>query len=291
MTETVEDSSVLPAGRAQIHAALYPLREPSPCALAGLSMFRSFHYELEQPVRRLELSSGKVVLVIGMGDDISMSVPDSSEQPVRFTSFAVGPCHAPLMTEHHGIRSCIEISMPPWSACECFGSAGTLFDAHPVPLDTLLGPCVQAILGKQLSKCASWPERFALLEEFLARCIHTNSWTVRREIRWAWERLETTGGCIPVSELSRELGWSHRHFIRCFRDATGMTPKTAARQIRMARACRQLQASDGNNLCLVAARCGYSDQAHFTREFRELAGCTPADYRHHLKTTPVDIVT
>jgi AraC-like DNA-binding protein len=31
-------------------------------------------------------------------------------------------------------------------------------------------------------------------------------------------------------------------------------------------------------LAEIAARCGYADQAHLTREWRELAGCTPSTW-------------
>jgi AraC-like DNA-binding protein len=33
------------------------------------------------------------------------------------------------------------------------------------------------------------------------------------------------------------------------------------------------------SLAQVAALCGYSDQSHLTREFRDLGSCTPAAYR------------
>lgn len=68
------------------------------------------------------------------------------------------------------------------------------------------------------------------------------------------------------------------HLAACFRDATGVTPKVAARRLRFDRARGMVEAS-GLGLADIAAACGYSDQSHLTREFTELAGCAPATYR------------
>jgi AraC-like DNA-binding protein len=45
---------------------------------------------------------------------------------------------------------------------------------------------------------------------------------------------------------------------------------------RFDRARRALQHQPGLPLAGLAARCGYYDQAHLAREFRELAGCPPS---------------
>ena len=44
---------------------------------------------------------------------------------------------------------------------------------------------------------------------------------------------------------------------------------------RFQRACRMLERPRHPGLAGVAAACGYYDQAHLTREWNELAGCTP----------------
>ena len=52
-------------------------------------------------------------------------------------------------------------------------------------------------------------------------------------------------------------------------------PKLAARVIRFQRS-RELLASPGRpGLADIALACGYYDQAHLTRDWRELAGCSP----------------
>jgi AraC-like DNA-binding protein len=50
------------------------------------------------------------------------------------------------------------------------------------------------------------------------------------------------------------------------------------RVLRFDRARRLLGRVDRPGLADVAATCGYYDQAHLTREWNELAGCTPTTW-------------
>jgi AraC-like DNA-binding protein len=73
------------------------------------------------------------------------------------------------------------------------------------------------------------------------------------------------------------VGWSGRHLTDRFTDEYGIGPKQAARIERFQRA-RTLLAGD-DPVGYVAAASGYADQAHLTREFRALGGCTPTQWR------------
>ncbi|MGH3796323.1 MAG: helix-turn-helix domain-containing protein [Pseudonocardiaceae bacterium] len=79
-----------------------------------------------------------------------------------------------------------------------------------------------------------------------------------------------------MAALAEEVGWSRRHLGERFRREFGLTPKVAGRVMRFEIAHRLLQTPDRPALAEVAARCGFYDQAHLHREWRELAGCTPS---------------
>lgn len=73
-----------------------------------------------------------------------------------------------------------------------------------------------------------------------------------------------------------QAGWSRQHLARRFGDEFGLGPKLAARVVRLARARQMLLATPSFvTIAQVAAACGYYDQAHLSRDFAELAGCTP----------------
>jgi transcriptional regulator GlxA family with amidase domain len=76
--------------------------------------------------------------------------------------------------------------------------------------------------------------------------------------------------------LIEKSGWSHRHVTSRFRSQVGVTPKVAAGVIRFERAAAAVPAEAP--LADVAARYGYADQSHLTREFVRLAGRTPHGY-------------
>jgi transcriptional regulator GlxA family with amidase domain len=93
-------------------------------------------------------------------------------------------------------------------------------------------------------------------------------------VRHAHDRLVATGGAVRVEQLARETGWSRRHLSARFREEVGMPPKAFARLVRFQRAAGLLRA--GADLADAAYACGYADQPHMNRDFRDLFGAPPS---------------
>jgi AraC-like DNA-binding protein len=85
---------------------------------------------------------------------------------------------------------------------------------------------------------------------------------------------------VANARLARLAHMSVRAFERKFQAVFHMTPQKYLRKLRMRTASRAL-VSTGQTLAEVAAGCGFSDQSHFTREFRRHFGRTPRAYREH----------
>jgi AraC-like DNA-binding protein len=83
---------------------------------------------------------------------------------------------------------------------------------------------------------------------------------------------------ISIEDLARRCGLSLGAFHRRFRETYLCTPHTYLRQIRVRMSCHGLVFS-GRSIAAIAAECGFSDQSHFTKEFRRLMGETPRSYR------------
>lgn len=80
-----------------------------------------------------------------------------------------------------------------------------------------------------------------------------------------------------VAELARTLAISERALRRRFNDAIGYGPKRLDRIIRFRRLLRPASLSRDGGLAAAAAELGYADQAHLSREVRELSGLTPVE--------------
>jgi len=76
--------------------------------------------------------------------------------------------------------------------------------------------------------------------------------------------------------VAAEVGLSERQFRRRCQAASGYGPKTLQRVLRFQRFVRMLDAPAGPpDLAEAAARVGYADQAHLTRDCSALSGLTP----------------
>jgi AraC family transcriptional regulator len=100
-------------------------------------------------------------------------------------------------------------------------------------------------------------------------------------VRLAAEWLEANPAAPPtLEEMGKRMDLSPIYLARAFKASTGCTPAGYVRRLRVERARARLRESNVP-LAELAAELGYSDQAHFTRQFRQATGRPPGAYRRH----------
>ncbi len=83
---------------------------------------------------------------------------------------------------------------------------------------------------------------------------------------------------ITVLDVAQLVNMSETHFSRFFRKATGLRFVAFLNRIRIQRACELLSYSD-EQITAISYTVGYNTLANFNRQFQELKGATPREYR------------
>lgn len=79
---------------------------------------------------------------------------------------------------------------------------------------------------------------------------------------------------VTTAKLSRFSGLTESHLIRAFHREFGLPPHAYHMQLRLAQACDALVS--GLSVSTVAYECGFADQSHLSRKFKQAYGLTPA---------------
>jgi AraC family transcriptional regulator len=100
---------------------------------------------------------------------------------------------------------------------------------------------------------------------------------------WQVLRLRTfvdshLGDSIQVGDLSRIARRSTAHFCRAFKRTFGQTPHAYVTARRLHRA-KSLMLESNEQLSVIAVLCGFTDQAHLSKLFRQHTGETPGAWR------------
>lgn len=165
-----------------------------------------------------------------------------------------------------------------------FGATAQDLSHRHTPLQDLWGSSADHAYEQLLD--AGEPERrLAQLESLLARRLPTVR-GLHPAVACALERFEELDS---VHAVVKQSGYSHRHFIALFRRAVGLSPKVYARVARFQRALRHVASEGAASWAAIALEAGYSDQAHFNRDFLEFAGVTPSRYRRIAPPSPCHV--
>jgi len=247
-------------------------RLPGPALQGAVTDICGYRETIPGHFRNVEYASLTVPLVISFAEAFAIGLGRDPGDNDRFASFAAGLFAGPVVIESFGGACCVQVNFTPLGARRFFGLPMSELTDRMVGLNDVLGLDGLA-LRERLGNACDWNARFAIAEGFVAARLAMAD-RMQAEIAWAYDRIIVSAGRTRISTLAGEIGWSRKHLAGRFCDAVGIGPKTLSRIVRFNRALR-LSRQDDDDWAGIAADCGYADQAHLVREFRDLAGETP----------------
>lgn len=225
--------------------------------------------------RRREVAKTFFPVILNFGSRFGILSP-AHDGMARFDSFAAGLHDGPAITEAGLTSHCLQLDLTPLGASRLFAVPLHHLANRTVALEDLLGPALRPLV-ERLYETRGWAGRFALLDAFLLARLHHRPPPDPRAAG-ALQRIARSHGGVDIGTLAREAELSRKQLIGLFREQVGLPPKTVARLHRFDRARRHLERGATMDLAQVAVACGYYDQAHFNRDFRNFAGLSPTAF-------------
>lgn len=129
------------------------------------------------------------------------------------------------------------------------------------------------VFFKGLDKAENLQQKINLFHAYFDSWIHVSR--VNDLTGYMLSEINDSQGNVRIHELAESLHYSERHVSRIFLDSMGITPKTFARIVRFQNVVDSILHHPMQSLCDYMSELGYSDQAHFQREFKQYTGITP----------------
>jgi AraC-like DNA-binding protein len=227
------------------------------------------------PIRRVQVPHPNITVIINLGAPLAVHAPALTDAGATFGSFTAGLFNTSAVTANTGDSSGIELKLTPLGAWQLLGVRMAELHNQVITLHDLLGAAAPR-LEERLRNTADWDDRFDLIDALLTRQLAQR--TPPSEVQWAWSRICGAPSEASVAALTTALQWSRRRLADAFREHVGMTPKTLARVVRFDRVVHAARTGAPVRWSAVAFECGYADQAHLVREFREFSGMTPTEF-------------
>jgi AraC-like DNA-binding protein len=181
------------------------------------------------------------------------------------------------------------IQFKPGGAFPFLGMPANELNEQCVALEDVFGNAVCG-LRERLMECAIPSAKFEVVEQWLLSRAK-KPLQKHAAVEYATKRFLLDPASQPLSLVLNRIGYSQRHFNQLFADEVGLTPKRFLRVTRFQRVIASIASAESVNWADLALNCGYYDQAHFSHDFRNFSGLTPAEYlslcTSHLNHVPL----
>jgi AraC-like DNA-binding protein len=235
------------------------------------------------------LPSGGAYLLINLGPTQYRVDAGPPERRVAFDDvWYSGPHTVPIDTEAPHGNALLGVSLRPSGTHGWAHARADALADRTLSLSDVVGDAGHR-LRERLFDCRDSATRFGVVEDWLAARLRPRSGT-HAAVSWALARLTASSGQLPIERLAREVGFTRKHLAALFGEQVGLAPKAFARVQRFRSALALLDGREAVPWSDLAARCGYFDQAHLSRDFRAFCGFSPGEFLRHARADSNSIV-
>jgi AraC-like DNA-binding protein len=219
------------------------------------------------------MPDGIVELVFHYGDPLYTY--QDGQKHLQSQNFAISMMRKFIELESSGRTGFIAARFFPWGAYHFFDEPIQNFLDQSIDAKKLWSDSENIIV--ELKKNLTVEERFKLVERFLLEKFKVFK-KDESKTDTAIKLIREAKGALSVEEVCQAAGVQKKTLERKFMSTVGTTPKVISRIMRFLNICNHLEDYRHKTLTELTYECGYYDQAHFIKEFKEFSGFTPKEY-------------
>ena len=235
------------------------------------------------------IASGELWLMFNLGPPQLVLDPEGVRpSQVYHSGMIAGLQYSPLTFESiHRHPRVVTVRLLPLGALAFFGGLPLLDLANRViDLESVLGGKAGVEpLRQRMQETPDLGGALDLLEDWITDRMRAGP-AAHPVTRLALQQLMRQRGSVRVEALAADVGVSARYLNSLFQRQVGLSAKGLGRVLRFEHALDVLDARGTRDLVFLAQECGYYDQSHLNRDFRELAGLTPGEYVERVFLAP-----
>lgn len=224
------------------------------------------------PVSERVLPAGCVQLIFHKGERLWLQ----GEREFQPPSFVCGQTFNYSDVQSTGKIEMITVVLQPYAAKAFFRMPIRLFQGRNVNVEDIEDDEL-SILSKRISDTPDNDLCIRFIEEFLVHRLRLLSDYNLKRVAAAIHHINIYPQA-GISDLAEVTCLSGKQFSRIFTDYVGLTSKEFMRVVRLHKALYALQTDPAISFVRLAYDCGFSDQSHMIREFKQFSGYTPAEY-------------
>jgi AraC-like DNA-binding protein len=219
------------------------------------------------------IPDGTIELMFNFGDDYAQIV-HGKKLKVK-GSHIIGIRKQSLLISQTNKQNIFSVRFKPGGSYPFFRIPAYLFSNTFITIDDLLTTDYR-ILEEQLADAPCNESRVQLMNRFLLNKLNTLPEAWQFVARCSKTLLQNPS--TSINDLAYQFNTNYKTLERRFKMVLGITPSELLKIKRFNDAVLAMYSCRHPSLTDVAYECGYYDQSHFIREFKQLAHFTPREF-------------